>query len=951
MKKYFYLILALVFISNAAIGQYDAIVDPSGQMGSFTNLSSAINAADITGKSTTNPYRIFVKNGTYYENIIITKKFIQLIGENVAKTIITYDNFSGKPMPEGGTYGTANSATFTINADDFSAANITFENTTGDAPQALAINVSGDRASFKNCRFLGGQDTFLGYNSKYPQSIFNCYIEGVVDFIFGNSKTVFDHCVIYPRDRSNGSSGSYITASNTRESKGLLFRNCSIINNTGVTRYVLGRPWQNDAATTDKATSATIFINTKMGTVVKPEGWSVWDAGTDVNKVIYGEYHSMDLEGNLLDVSARVPWSKQLNETEAAEYLDDNIVFKDRNGDVWDPYSVFIDRDALPSNRLAISNFKYKKSGAELTFSWNLNWSENNVTYKLYRIKDFGTPEIVNTQTISGNDVNIQYAPETGKETVPPAMSTYEYYVVAFSVNGSVQSESIVISAIPVFTLTGQISDFQQGIDKPSAAQLLNLSGEYLPEDVVITAPSPFEVSADNGETWIKDGNPLTLNINDGFLPATTLLVRLNSSQAGSFSGNLNIVSGTGSHNISISLSGTTLNEPLKSSSIIASFSLAQDSAPDFLETGIESATLNLNTYILSDKTSGTNIPYSENYGIQFGPNADGGGWGDNAIKRMEDKSKHIELTLTQSPNFNVTIDSLLFNLAVFNTTGNFAMEYSTDDFENSSLLTNVLLNGTPISASTYGVFTDGTFPLQNQNTGVKRYAVALNGSSGIELQSGQSLKIRFYFRTGSSSSNRYVTLKNLEFKGTAKNALPLRLVSFSGSLEVLGTPRVNLNWTTSDEQNTTNFEIERSSDGSHFYKIGTVLSKNFSGENHYSFTDPNPLEGISFYRLRQNDLDANFTYSKVVVITNKIKPFISLYPNPTSNKITILHPMANKDAMVKIATLHGQVMKVQNLVQGSQLAVIDVGPLPKGSYILIYQNGNELTVTKFIKD
>ena len=80
--------------------------------------------------------------------------------------------------------GAVLSASVIINADDFSAAHLTFENTTGDAPQALAINVSGDRASFKNCRFLGGQDTFLSYNSKYPQSLYKCYIEGVVDFIF-----------------------------------------------------------------------------------------------------------------------------------------------------------------------------------------------------------------------------------------------------------------------------------------------------------------------------------------------------------------------------------------------------------------------------------------------------------------------------------------------------------------------------------------------------------------------------------------------------------------------------------------------------------------------------------------------------------------------------------------------------------------------------------------------
>lgn len=334
--------------------------------------------------------------------------------------------------------------------------------------------MSGDRASFKNCRFLGGQDTFLSYNSKYPQSLYKCYIEGVVDFIFGNAKTVFDECTIYPRDRVDNQASSYITASNTRESKGLLFRNCEIIANRGTTKYVLGRPWQNDAATAEpKATSATVFVNTKMSNVVKPEGWSIWDAGTDVGKIIYAEYNSMDMAGNPLNIASRVSWSKQLNASEAAEYLDNNVVFKDRNNVVWDPYAVFLDGNAVPANRLAISNFKYTKTGTELTFKWNLNWPENNVTYRLYRIADGGNPVLVNEQIITGNDVNLAYAPSTGKEMVPPSMSTYEYYVEASSANGTVRSESATIAAIPVMTLTGSLQAFKQGIDKPSATQVL----------------------------------------------------------------------------------------------------------------------------------------------------------------------------------------------------------------------------------------------------------------------------------------------------------------------------------------------------------------------------------------------------------------------------------------------------------------------------------------------
>ncbi|TZF86166.1 DUF3244 domain-containing protein (plasmid) [Pedobacter sp. BS3] len=745
---------------------YDAVVDKNGT-GDYTTIQAALDAAPA---SATSPYRIYIKSGVYYENLTIAKPFIQFIGESAAKTIITYNNYNGKAIPGGGgtTYGTANSASVIITADDFSAANITFENSTGDAPQALAINVSGDRASFKNCRFLGGQDTFLGYNSKYPQSLYKCYIEGVVDFIFGNSKTVFDECTIYARDRSDNN-GSYITASNTRETRGFVFRNCEIIANRGTTKYVLGRPWQNDAntASADKSTAATVFINTKMSSVVKPEGWSVWDAGTDVSKIIYAEYNSMDMSGDPLDVSSRVSWSKQLNSTEAAEYLDNSVMFKDRNNNIWDPYSVFPDGQDVPVNRLAISNFKYVKSGTELTFTWNLNWPESNVTYKLYRITDGGAPVLVNEQTIADNNVNVSYTPATGKETVPPSMSTYEYYVEASSANGTVRSESVMISAIPVINLTGTLQAFKQGSDAPSQSQPITISGEYLQENVTITPPANFEVSADNGTTWYNSANPLILNISGGLLTSKTVLVRLNASAAGTSTGNLTIVSGTGSHNKSIAVSGETYDHPLVNSQSIASLSLAQNAGATYLKEGLESANLDLNTYILSDKTSGTNIPYSTDYGIQFGPTAAGGGWNDNAIKNMTDKSRYIEITLKTASTHEARADSLLFNLAVFQTTGNFALEYSTDDFATSTLLQNTLLNGSPVAGTTYGSFTNGAFALANQNTGAKRYAFALNGATGVRVAAGEQLKVRMYFRTGSSSDGRYITLKDIDFKGS----------------------------------------------------------------------------------------------------------------------------------------------------------------------------------------
>lgn len=768
--QHFVFVLLIFFTHSAFAVSYDKTVAKDGS-GDYTTVQAAVDAAPL---GLTAPYRIFIKKGKYVEQVTIpsNKPFIQFIGEDVGQTAISFNNYNGKAMSGGGSFGTANSATVIVNANDFSAANITFENTTGDSPQALAMNASGDRASFKNCRFLGGQDTFLGYNSKYPQSLYKCYIEGVVDFIFGNSKTVFDECTIYARDRADNN-GSYITASNTRESKGLLFRNCEIIPNRGNTKYVLGRPWQNDAATTtDKSTAATVFINTKMSSVVKPEGWATWDAGTDVSKIIYAEYNSMNMDGTPLDVSSRVSWSKQLTATEAAEYLDNNIVFKDRNNVVWDPYAVFLDGNNVPSNRLAISNFKYKKTGVDLDFYWNLNWPENNVTYNLYRIADGGTPVLVNTQTISSNDVNLSYAPATGKETVPPSMSTYEYYVEATSASGTVRSESAIIAAIPVLDLTGALQDFKQGNDKASAPQILTLKGEYLLENVTVTPPANFEVSADNGATWATASSPLVLPVTSGLLTQKTLLLRLNAAAPGTYSGNLTIVSGTGSHNKTIAVSGETYDHPIFNSKVIANIALtdpAKNTGSTYLKNGLSSASLSLGSYVLSNKTSGTNAPYTADYGIQFGPNADGGGWGASDIKNMNDKTKYIEVAVKTASTHEARVDSLLFNLAVFQTSGNFAVEYSTDDFASSTLLKSGLLNGSPLTvAGSYATFAGGTWELLKQGAGtnVNRYAFALNASNGVRLDPGKTLKVRLYFRTGSSSNDRYVTLKNIDFKG-----------------------------------------------------------------------------------------------------------------------------------------------------------------------------------------
>jgi pectinesterase len=168
-RKYI-IALAIIFgMSLSKVHAYDIVVAKDGS-GNYTTVQAAINATPINQLV---PFTIFIKNGKYREKISIpsNKPFIQMIGESVANVFIYYDD-------PATILGTQNSASFSIGAADFSAFNITFANTYGDGSQAVAVLVNADRVVFKNCRFLGNQDTLYTKGGSPGKCYFlNCYID------------------------------------------------------------------------------------------------------------------------------------------------------------------------------------------------------------------------------------------------------------------------------------------------------------------------------------------------------------------------------------------------------------------------------------------------------------------------------------------------------------------------------------------------------------------------------------------------------------------------------------------------------------------------------------------------------------------------------------------------------------------------------------------------------
>lgn len=315
MKKLIVLLLTLIYgLSIKSQETYDIVVAKDGS-GNFTTIQEAIDYVPHLRKNRT---YIFIKDGIYKEKLILpsTKENVSFIGQSVDSTIITFDDYAARNNVFGETIGTSGSSGFFIFGNGFEAENITFSNTAGPVGQAVAVRIDGDRVAFRNCRFLGYQDTLYPHGKNSRQYYKNCYIEGTVDFIFGWSTAVFDSCTIFCKNKG------YITAASTSENTdfGFVFRYCTITGNSDSASHYLGRPWRPYAK--------TVFIQCFLDKNILSEGWNNWNEPAKEKTAYYAEYKNY---GPGSSTSARASWSHQLNDKEAKKYTLKNI-FKD-----WEP--------------------------------------------------------------------------------------------------------------------------------------------------------------------------------------------------------------------------------------------------------------------------------------------------------------------------------------------------------------------------------------------------------------------------------------------------------------------------------------------------------------------------------------------------------------------------------------------------------------------------------------
>jgi hypothetical protein len=148
--------------------------------------------------------------------------------------------------------------------------------------------------------------------------------------------------------------------------------------------------------------------------------------------------------------------------------------------------------------------------------------------------------------------------------------------------------------------------------------------------------------------------------------------------------------------------------------------------------------------------------------------------------------------------------------------------------------------------------------------------------------------------------------------------ALPVKLVSFEATAN-LATTQVETRWTTALEINNNYFAVERSEDGINFNQVGRLQGAGTTtATTDYRFNDVKPLNGLSYYRLKQVDFDGDFTYSDVVAVNLGTYGSVTMYPNPTQNEVNLGISNPSGETNVNIYDLNGHQVYGRSFDQGN---------------------------------
>ncbi|MCU0375332.1 MAG: hypothetical protein MUF24_08495 [Chitinophagaceae bacterium] len=276
---------------------------------------------------------------------------------------------------------------------------------------------------------------------------------------------------------------------------------------------------------------------------------------------------------------------------------------------------------------------------------------------------------------------------------------------------------------------------------------------------------------------------------------------------------------------------------------------------------------------------------------------------------------------------------------------------------ENSS--TRLLLGGSNNQANSTIDYANDAFAALVGDTWHRRI-VDLTSIAAVNNNPNFKFRVVTIFEPGtnayraSSDDRSYATSGTLRFDSVrlgSNSTLPIRLSTFSGRLS---NQAVKLNWSTSDESDGRHFEVEKSTNGSSFSKLGVVALGSSSAT--YEFTDNKPVAGYNWYRLKMQHRDGTAYYSAVVKVAYNREGLIvsPIYPTLVQSRLLVkLQADRSRQVEATIFNQSGQQVARKSLTAnaGEGSFEIGVGNLQAGQYRVLFQsNGVTVSNQVFIK-
>ncbi|WP_185816930.1 T9SS type A sorting domain-containing protein [Hymenobacter metallilatus] len=551
-----------------------------------------------------------------------------------------------------------------------------------------------------------------------------------------------------------------------------------------------------------------------------------------------------------------------------------------------------------------------------------------------------------------------------------------------------------------VINASGNLNQFSTVPGVASAVQSYTLSGSNLLQDITVSAPQYFQVSLDANFTGVTTtGNTIIVARNSGSdVTATTVYVRflppsalssssliLNSSSpavsqgipvagtseptiqiANAFQEVRNVVINTTSASQAMTINAQRVLQPVTISMNLSSNPLNPGNTPQF-ELSLDNVTFS-NSVVLTPNSSTYSI--NQPLYVRYKPTYLGSAQSTLQFQSNDFSNKSVQAfgandllsarSIDTEPTQRSTATVVRNNTTAtvtFNLPGNYAqLGYGEGRLIVASTNSQLPAANQPLDGNSYqtGNQTYG----QGPQIAPGYYAV-YSGSNQTVVVDGLDLATTYYFYTfeyNNIDNNFNVSVIGAEnylsppvpntIPGIiAPSPLPVTLVSFSA--KVKGN-QVALNWVTASELNNKHFDVQRSRDGRSFETILTREGKGTtSTTSTYNEVDKKPLNGLSYYRLKQVDTDGSSSFSSPVAISFLNSGEVTMYPNPVEDLLTIDLGGSAEGMTVVITDMTGRVINTQKLGADSKL---NMTSLQTGTYLVTVGEGASKVTRRVVK-